>query len=150
MNVSDPTANEAKPKLFLYALILPAVWLTIGFIVLEIAPGFRFGVGGSALMITAICVGISWLILKRHGRLPTNGESWRLIAYCSALAVFLESWTILAALAWPEDFPGLEISRDSALMIIGIAAVVDTLIVTLAFKIAAPRFLQKQMPDAAS
>ena len=80
--------------------------------------------------------------------MPTNNESWRLIVYCSIHAIVLETWVLLAALTWPEDFPDLQITRNAAIFSIGFAAVIDTLIMALAFKVAAPRYLKKLIPNA--
>ena len=80
--------------------------------------------------------------------MPTNSESWRLIAYCSILAIILETWVLLAALTWPEDFPDVQITRDGLFVALGLAAVLDTAIMALAFKVAAPRYLKKLIPDS--
>lgn len=148
MDANSSAERQSKPKLLLYSLVLPAVWMAVGTVLSVVAPGFRLGVAGSIVLFTLICVGICWIFLKRHGRMPTNKESWRLIVYCSVLAIFIETWVLLAALTWPEIFPDVQITKDAAIFAIGVAAVLDTLIMALAFKVAAPRYLKKLIPDA--
>ena len=147
MDASDPVERQPKPKLFLYSLVLPVVWMTVGTILSEAAPNFRLGIAGTTFFFMLICVGISWIFLKRHGRMPANTESWRLIAYCSALAILMETWVLLAALTWPELFPDIQITKDIVIFAIGFAAVLDTVIIALGFKVVAPRYLKKLMPN---
>jgi hypothetical protein len=43
--------NTKSPNLFIYSLILPILWFTIGFAVDFISPGNRLGVFGLVLII---------------------------------------------------------------------------------------------------
>ena len=139
--------GRGKPKLFLLSLILPAVWITIGLIFTQISPSARLGLLGTVIMYIFVAVGICWLILRRHNRMPTNHESWRLVAYCSVFAVIMESWALLAAATWPEDFPNMQVSPDSLTFLIGTSVVLNTLFLTLAFKVAAPRYLKNSIAN---
>ena len=141
---------ESQPIPFLYAMLLPIVWLGIGLIVNAIAPGFRLGLSGSIVLFTVVCVGICWLFLQRNGRMPNNSESWRLVIYCSVFAIVLESWVMLAALTWPEIFPEVQLDAETVKIAIGVAIVLDTLIMTLAFRVAAPRWLNSTVDKMAN
>ncbi len=130
------------PKLFAYSLILPLVWMFLGVLISLVAPNFRLGMGLSIVMFGATAVGISWLFIKNNERMFTNSESWRMVFYCSAIAIFLETWVLLAAMFWPDLFPGVAISSESAVWALAIAAVVDTLAMVGGFRVAAPRYLK--------
>lgn len=146
MNDEKDSVGREDPKIFLLSLILPLVWITIGSIALQFFPGFHLGVVGSVVMYILVAVAICWLILRRHNRMPTNRESWRLVVYCSVFAVILESWALFAAATWPEDFPHIDINPDSLMFLIGASIGLNTLIMTLAFKVAAPRWLKNSIP----
>jgi len=142
--MDDPIqqATVARPWLFPYALLLPAAWIGLGALVQAINPEWRLGMGGTALFFVLMAYAISWLFYKRNGRVLENAESWRLTIYCAVLAIVAETWVILAAMAWPEDF-GIEVDPDAAKFAIGFAAIVDTLIMVLAFRVMAPKFMTK-------
>jgi len=134
-------ANQA-PRLFMYSLILPAIWMGLGTLLSTVAPNFRLGAGLSIVMFGAIAVGISWLFVRNNKRMFTNSESWRMVIYCSVIAIFLESWVLLTAMVWPDLFPGEAITRDAAIWGLAIAAVIDTLAMIGGFRVAAPRYLK--------
>jgi hypothetical protein len=97
-------------------------------------------------MYGAAALGMGWLFLRRHGRLFSARESWRMVIYCSLLAVLMESWALLAMLTWPEDYPGVSISPESAKFAILIAAIIDSLAMLIAFKVGIPKYLGKYVP----
>lgn len=142
--------NQRTPNLFLHSLLVPGIWLALGIVAELVAPGFRLGITGSAGVFILMSVGISWLILKRYGRMPTNSESWRLVIYCSVLAILVETWVLFVAMASPEVFPDVTFTPDAALFAILFAAGIDTLFFTLGFKVAAPRFLKNLIPPRAA
>ena len=142
----EPETTQPKPKLFAYALIVPAVWLGLGAVVRLISPTIRLGSAGTIAMFLGMAILIGWLFLRNHGRLFTNAETWRLIIYCSALAIVLETWVLFAAITFPEEFPDIHVTAEFAGWAILIAAVVDTLVFTLAFKLGIPKYLGKQVP----
>ena len=145
MDAENEAEGRGNPKIFLLSLILPAVWITIGIILLQIAPGARLGLAGTVVMYIFVAVAICWLVLRRHNRMPTNSESWRLVVYCSVFAVIMESWALIAAATWPDDFPNMQISSDSLTYLIGASIVLNSLFLTLAFRVAAPRFLKESI-----
>ena len=134
--------DQKVPNLFLYSLLVPGCWLALGVVVELVAPGFRLGIAGTAGFFILMAVGICWLILQRYGRMPTNSESWRLVIYCSALAVAVETLVLYVAVTSPGAFSDVSITPDAALVAIFVSAAIDTLFFTLAFKVAAPNFLK--------
>jgi len=147
MTSTTPAVKTDKPNLFAYALILPAVWYSVGFLVHSFAPGTRLNIGMTIAMYVFVGLGIGWLFLRKHGRLFTSRESWKMVAYCSIFAFILESWSLLALLTWPEEYPDITISADSARFAIVFAAVVDTLAMTIIFRFTIPRYLKKFLPS---
>ncbi len=150
MDPISPVDYQKTPNLFLHSLLVPGIWLVLGITVETLAPGFRLGIAGSAGVFIMMSVGICWLILKRYGRMPTNSESWRLVIYCSVLAVLLESIVLFTAMTSPDVFPEFTVTPDAALFAIAFAAAIDTLFFTLGFKVAAPRFLKNLIPPRAA
>ena len=64
-----------------------------------------------------------------------------MVAYCSVIAIILETWVLFAAVVWPEIFPDVTITSEAAVWALAIAAVVDTLAMIGGFRVAAPRYL---------
>jgi hypothetical protein len=127
-------------------MVVPLVWFGIGGVVRLIAPTFRLGITGTIALFLGMALLIGWLFIRKNGRLFTNAETWRLVIYCSALAIILETLVLFAAITFPEEFPGLNVTSDFAGPAILIAAVIDTLAFTLAFKLAVPKYLGKRVP----
>ncbi len=130
----------SKPKLFLYSLILPAIWFTFGWISLLVAPGRRLGIPGLVMVMITATIVMSWLLVRKYHRQFTNNEMWKLIVYCFAWAFFCESFGMLYAVSFPEE-TGLNINAQTAIVGLTIGAAVDFLFAWAAFKHWSPRFI---------
>ncbi len=73
-----------------------------------------------------------------------------MVIYCSVIAIFLETWVLLAAMAWPDLFPDVAITRETAIWGLVIAAVIDTLAMFMGFRVAAPRYLKSYIAKYAA
>ncbi|MPQ46424.1 hypothetical protein GCQ56_05320 [Marinifilum sp. N1E240] len=136
--------NSTKtPNLFLYSLILPILWISIGFLIDTIAPEKSLGVFGLVLIIYATLTPICWHFTKNHHRHFKKQEKIKLI-------VFLTFWAVLCELLaiWYEL--SLESNPDissSIYYIIGVTILLDTLFITIGVQVVAKRtnnyFLEK-------
>ena len=134
------TVNEVqtKPWLFVYSLILPVVWMTLGVIGNFIAPGKHVGTVGTALIFLCVVTMISWLFVRKHRRHFTRSERFRIIGYCAGWAILLESCVLVYAASEGLVDP----SKGSVLAFAAsVAFVIDTLFLWLGFTFSSRRFI---------
>lgn len=138
LDKSEVPINEG-PNLFLYSLTLPAVWILFGTLAAVISPGLRFGMFGLVLVLHVTVGIITWHFSKRFCRQFERTESIRLIAYSSIWAIFLETASLIYFLSSQAQ---LDQSHLPILLVsISIAAVLDSVFISLAVLILAKRFL---------
>ena len=87
-------------------------------------------------------VGICWLIYRRYDRAPTIRESWHLVAYSFVLVAPLQLLASFTEFFWPEDQPGVRQSDAALLLEAGVSITVLFLLLTFAYRIAAPTFIE--------
>lgn len=142
---SDPGLGPAKRigvlTLFLYSLLLPALWLSTGFIMMHIKPGLRLGLPGLILILIVATVGMSWLMARVHLRPFKPKERWILTVFCSVWALLLETSALLYALSDPEG-SGLTFNANAAKITLATTAILDFLLVWLVFKLWSPKFVK--------
>ena len=71
--------NSTKPKLFLYSLILPVIWLGFGTLFSQIFPEQNLGLMGLVIILYIALLPVSWHFAKHYERQFVKNEKIRLI-----------------------------------------------------------------------
>ncbi|EHH1227966.1 ABZJ_00895 family protein [Vibrio vulnificus] len=116
-------AKEKNPKLFLYSILLPVIWLALGATVDMLAPEIRLGVGGLIFIIYGTLAIICWRFAKEFKRYFTRKEKIRLVVYFTVWAVLCESLALLTLLP--------DMDQMVLLVSLGVTTIIDTLIMSL-------------------
>ena len=95
----SPFPDDRRPRLFLYSLLLPALWFGTGFLMLEFFPSKRLGLEGLILILFAMVWIISWHFAKNFRRHFSKSERLRLIIYCVCWAAVAELLAIYSAVS---------------------------------------------------
>ena len=132
--------EKKKPRLFLYSLLLPTVWLSLGWLFGIFFPGKRLGAGGLVLILYLTVGAISWHFGRTFNRQFQVAERFRLVVYCSVWAVCCEMLALVYAAS-----VGLvkNVDVDALIAIIGMTAALDTAFVWAGFRFLAPRIITK-------
>ena len=85
------SASEKKPKLFLYSLLVPIIWVSFGVLMDFLMPGKRLGTFGLLIVIYLAITPIFWHFSKTYRRHLLLTEKVRLIIYCTFWASIAES-----------------------------------------------------------
>ena len=138
----ETSSPGKKPLLFAYSSLLPLVWFGFGFLISSIFPEQRAGAVGTALVIVAAVMLLSWLFVRNHHRNFSRSERWRLIGYCAIWALALESmgltYAAYAGLVDPSHIGAIAFS-------VVFAIVLDTLMIWGAFNYASRRFIDSYL-----
>ncbi len=129
--------------LFIYSLILPALWIAIGTFFSYVLPNVRLGAGGFVAIIYGTVSTISWLFAKRKKRLFSKSETIRLIAYCSFWAATCESLALLYI--YNSDEGSSRPDQQAMLMIVGGTILFDTLFLAVTFVFLPKRLIPKYL-----
>jgi len=132
--------NQASPKLFLYSLLLPIIWLSVGALLSVAFPDINLGMMGLVLILYLVLSIICWHFTKLFNRDFSRNEKARLTIYfiiwtvlCEALAIYSISESI---------------SSDALLITLSITFVIDSIFMTLGVHFISKRmnkyFLNKQ------
>ena len=134
------SASQKKPKMFLYSLILPTIWFSLGIAINSIAPGKHLGMFGLFIVIHLTLLPICWHFAKMHRRQFTTLEKFKLTAYFClwAYAAELLALFYLISSAAPEN----AISPQQVIPIVAFTLVVDTVFFTLGVIFTASRMLK--------
>ncbi|TON61335.1 hypothetical protein CGH54_12350 [Vibrio parahaemolyticus] len=116
-------AKEKNPKLFLYSILLPVIWLALGATVDMVAPEIRLGVGGLVFIICVTLAIICCRFAKVFKRYFTRKEKIRLVVYFTVWVVLCESLALLTLLP--------DIGQMVLLVSLGVTTIIDTLIMSL-------------------
>lgn len=135
LNMNNPT----KPKLFIYSLILPTIWLGNGAIFRQFFPDKNLGVMGLVLILYIALLPISWHFAKHYGRQFIKHEKVRLIGYLTFWTVSLESLGLLYHVN-QQNSSGFDMSV--LLGIIGFTFLVDLVFVFLGVQFICKRYIQ--------
>ena len=143
LGVETPTGsstNQKKPKMFLYSLILPTIWFSLGMAVNSIAPGKHLGMFGLLIVIHLTLLPICWHFAKKHGRQFTTTEKFKLIVYFCLWAYTAELLALfyLITSAAPEN----AINPQQIIPIVAFTLVIDTVFFTLGVIFTASRMLK--------
>ena len=142
----DPAA---KPKLFLYSLLLPVSWISLGTVMEIVAPGVRLGVPGLVAILFTVTGLISLLFARKHRRRFSTRERWRLTIYCFAWAFLSESLALLYVVSFPEE-TGIAVNTDAVVFSEAVTAILDFVLVWAVMKYWSPRFIDWYIQRSAS
>ena len=131
--------NPTKPKLFIYSLILPFIWLGFGTIFTQFFPDKNLGVMGLVLILYIALLPISWHFAKHYGRQFIQHEKIRLVGYLTVWAVVCESLSLFYHLNH-QNSAGLE--TPMLLGIIGFTFLVDLLFMFLGVHFICKRYIK--------
>ncbi len=73
--------NQDSPKIFVYSLLLPLIWISASFLTLYFSLNVDLGVAGVVLVIYMSLIAICWLFSKRFNRDFNRNEKIRLTIY---------------------------------------------------------------------
>src|SRR5690606_30111564 len=85
-------SEDRKPKTFLFSLLLPLIWFSIGGIMAYFFPGKKLGIGGLALIVYLSITPVCWILAKSFGRYLRRSEKFKLIGYYTLWALICEFW----------------------------------------------------------
>lgn len=125
--------NSQQPKLFLWSLLLPVLWLTVGATFSYLFPEKRLGIWGIVLIIYFTLVPFCWYLAKRCGRYLRGVEVWKMIGYLTFWALICESLAIWYLVTLE---PNMNLAGDVLLFTIGFTAAMDFLFMFLGVKFA--------------
>lgn len=131
--------SSTKPKLFLYSLILPVIWLGLGTLFSQLFPEKNLGVMGLVLILYIALLPISWHFSKHYERHFIRNEKIRLIAYLTLWAVVCESFGLLYHLTQPNS-PQFE--PGMLMGVIGFGFLVDLLFMFLGVHFICKRYIK--------
>jgi len=134
------STSQKKPKMFLYSLILPTIWFSLGTAINLLVPGKHLGMFGVLIIIHLTLLPICWHFAKYYRRQFTTFEKFKLTAYFClwAYAVELLALFYLVTSQAPEN----AISAQHILPVVAFTLVVDTLFFTLGVIFTAGRMLK--------
>jgi len=145
----ESNQSQAMPKLFLYSILVPVIWFTLGFIALYAASGKSLGMFGLVIVLQAALGVASWHLARNYRRELNLKEKVRLAVYCTIWAVLSESLALFSLLT-----SGPESSRLSTTGVVTVLIVtfsVDALFASLSVFISMPRmvrfFLERQVSE---
>lgn len=119
-----------RPNIFLYSLLLPAVWVSISVLFTTLFPGKRLGIVGTALLLMAVASLIGWLFARREGRDFSKSEYLRIILYCIGWVLLLEFLGLFYLLSQSQTSPDLHVLY----FVVPFTVTLDSLFVWLAFR----------------
>ena len=131
--------NSTKPKLFLYALILPVIWLGFGTLFSQIFPEQNLGLMGLVIILYIALLPVSWHFAKHYERQFVKNEKIRLIAYLTLWAVVCESFALLYHLNQPNS---PEFEPTMLLCVIGFTFLVDLVFMFLGVHFICKRYIR--------
>ena len=84
-----------------YALMFAAFHLPLAFFVGWVVRMWRLHPGGGLGLVVTFCAAslVGWLFVRKHKRLFTDGEKWRLITGCLVYLVFFECFALYGSYA---------------------------------------------------
>lgn len=125
-------ASIRKPKIFLYSMLLPVIWYSLGSAVYAVNPGANIGIFGTAVMFVGTALLICWLFVRRHRRAFSNVEYRKIIAYCLVWAICMEALSLTTLFTeTPQD---QRLPDGWMVYIVLFTLFMDTLFVWLSFR----------------
>jgi hypothetical protein len=73
--------DRKLPNFFFYSIVLPVVWFSLAFLILNLAPNIELGIAGSVITVYLATFFISWHFSKSFKRHFEKGEKIRLVIY---------------------------------------------------------------------
>jgi hypothetical protein len=150
--MSENLPNERRPRLFLYSMLLPGLWIALGLFLLKFIPDLEFGSGGTVVVTLTVAWIISKHFAKTHGRQFSRHERLRLILYCSLWAIGMEIVALHGYELDQQEMGAPSMSGNYLFWGVVIAGVLDTLIIWFVFTWWIPRgiefYLQKNVDPA--
>ena len=129
---------EKAPKLFIYSIILPVIWLSFGSIFSYFFPDKNLGVMGLVLIIHLALLPICWHFSKNFNRHFLTNEKIRLVIYFTLWAVICESLGLLYIFSLESQS---SIPTPALLGVLGFTLVVDMFFMYLGVQFVGKRFL---------
>ncbi|GLR77295.1 MULTISPECIES: hypothetical protein [Aliivibrio] len=124
--------NSVKtPKIFLYSILLPIIWIAFGLTIATFLPSVQLGAAGLVIIlyvtITLICLHFT----KSYPRQFTKNEKIRLTAYFILWASLCESLVVLSL---------GQMELNKLFFILGFTVIVDAILISLGV-----HFISKRM-----
>ena len=91
------TLGEQRPRLFLYSLLLPLLWIALSLGLTGVPSERRVGIVETAVVVGGVAMLVSWLFVRRYRRHFSKHERWRLMGYCAFWAAAWESMELISA-----------------------------------------------------
>lgn len=73
--------DSKSPKIFIYSIIVPLVWLSLSFSLLAIAPEIELGIAGIIITVNLSLFALCWHFSRTFKRQFSNNEKLRLFIY---------------------------------------------------------------------
>ena len=134
------TSEAKRPRLILYSLLLPVLWLSFGYALTYLAKGKRLGAMGLLLVVYATTTIIAWHFAKSYKRQFTKAERLKLIAYCTIWTVATEMLSLYSLVS--EDPRASSLSGKAILGLVGFTVLMDALIIWAGFTHYANRVIE--------
>ena len=95
---TEASAAGLKPRLFLYSLAVPVIWVSLGVVVSLVSPETRLGTAGTIGVLLVSVSLASWLTARRCNRGFIEKEGLKFGFYCWGWMVLFETLSILSVL----------------------------------------------------
>ena len=113
--------NQDSPKIFMYSLLLPLLWISASFLIVYFSSDVDLGIAGVVLVIYLSLIAICWFFSKRFNRDFYRNEKIRLTIYFLLWATLIR---IISIYSISET-----LSSDALLLAFAALFVVDCLII---------------------
>lgn len=125
--------KKGNPKIFLFSLLLPFFWVSVGVIMDYLFPDKRLGVAGLVLIVYLSITPISLYMAKCYHRYFHTNEKIRLVVYFTVWALICDFWALWYYVSFESNgsFEG-----DALYVTLAITAGIDLLFMFLGVKFA--------------